>query len=124
MEQTLKVTNSWCILTDDPGGVHEWQRVEGLMAQPDGRVPIPLPRASQLEPRDLTPAPSTSRSYTADVQDKWRTLATVSFGTFLVAMDMGLVNFALPTFSRVFDAPPDTVLWATLAGSLAGTGLT
>src|SRR3712207_5918289 len=42
----------------------------------------------------------------------------------MATMDMSIVNIALPTLSEVFNASPDTVLWATLTGSLVATGLT
>ena len=58
------------------------------------------------------------------MQYKWRALSAVSFGTFMATMDMSIVNIALPTLSRVFNASPDTVIWATLTGSLVATGLT
>jgi EmrB/QacA subfamily drug resistance transporter len=42
----------------------------------------------------------------------------------MATMDFSIVNVALPTLAREFDASPDTVLWATLTGSLVATGLT
>ena len=55
---------------------------------------------------------------------KWRALTAIAFGTYMATMDFSIVNVALPTLAREFDASPDTVLWATLAGSLTATGLT
>lgn len=56
--------------------------------------------------------------------EKWRTLIAVCFGTYMATMDFSIVNIALPTLSRVFDSPPNTVVWATLTSSLVVTGLT
>src|SRR5688572_6318641 len=55
---------------------------------------------------------------------KWRALLAVAFGTYMATMDFSIVNVALPTLSREFDQPADVVVWATLASSLAVTGLT
>ena len=58
------------------------------------------------------------------MQQKWLTLAAIAFGTFMATMDFSIVNVALPALARTFDAAPDTVVWATLSGSLTATGLT
>ena len=42
----------------------------------------------------------------------------------MATMDFSIVNIALPTLSKDFDAPPDTVVWASLTSSLVVTGLT
>ena len=55
---------------------------------------------------------------------KWQALIAVCFGTYMATMDISIVNVALPTLSREFNRPPDTVVWATLASSLVVTGLT
>lgn len=55
---------------------------------------------------------------------KWQCLVAVCFGTFMATMDFSIVNVALPTLSEEFDAPPNTVVWATLISSLVVTGLT
>jgi EmrB/QacA subfamily drug resistance transporter len=55
---------------------------------------------------------------------KWRALLAVCFGTYMATMDVSIVHVALPTLSREFHEPADTVVWATLASSLAVTGLT
>ncbi|MBK7127716.1 MAG: MFS transporter [Dehalococcoidia bacterium] len=55
---------------------------------------------------------------------KWRCLIAVCFGTFMATMDFSIVNVALPTLSREFDKPPDTVVWVALASSLMVTGIT
>ena len=68
--------------------------------------------------------PSRVGWYGAGVQDKWKTLAAIAFGTYMATMDFSIVNVALPTLAREFDVSPDTVVWATLTGSLAATGLT
>ena len=58
------------------------------------------------------------------MDDKWRCLIAVCFGTFMATMDFSIVNVALPTLSREFDKSPDVVVWATLASSLMVTGIT
>lgn len=58
------------------------------------------------------------------MQDKWRILVAIAFGTYVATMDFSIVNIALPTLSREFDASPDTVIWATLIFSLTATSLT
>jgi EmrB/QacA subfamily drug resistance transporter len=58
------------------------------------------------------------------MQDKWRILVAIAFGTYIATMDFSIVNIALPTLSREFDASPDTVIWATLIFSLTATSLT
>lgn len=55
---------------------------------------------------------------------KWRCLIAVCFGTFMATMDFSIVNVALPTLSREFDKPPDTVVWVSLSSSLMVTGIT
>lgn len=55
---------------------------------------------------------------------KWQVLIAIAFGTYVATMDFSIVNIALPTLSREFDASPDTVIWATLAFSLSATSLT
>lgn len=55
---------------------------------------------------------------------KWQALIAVCFGTYMATMDFSIVNVALPTLSREFNRPPDTVVWATLVSSLVVTGLT
>jgi len=55
---------------------------------------------------------------------KWQCLVAVCFGTFMATMDFSIVNVALPTLSKEFDSPPNTVVWATLISSLVVTGLT
>jgi len=55
---------------------------------------------------------------------KWRCLIAVCFGSYMATMDFSMVNVALPTLSREFDQPPDTVVWAALTSSLVVTGLT
>jgi EmrB/QacA subfamily drug resistance transporter len=55
---------------------------------------------------------------------KWRVLVAIAFGTYVATMDFSIVNIALPTLSREFNASPDTVIWATLAFSLSATSLT
>src|SRR5688572_10177020 len=42
----------------------------------------------------------------------------------MATMDFSIVNIALPTLGREFDAPPDTVVWASLTSSIVVTGLT
>ena len=58
------------------------------------------------------------------MQTKWRVLVAIAFGTYVATMDFSIVNIALPTLSREFDASPDTVIWATLVFSLTATSLT
>jgi EmrB/QacA subfamily drug resistance transporter len=58
------------------------------------------------------------------VDYRWRVLLAVGFGTYMATMDFSIVNIALPTLSREFDRPPDTVVWASLTSSLVVTGLT
>ncbi|MGD9890653.1 MAG: MFS transporter [Dehalococcoidia bacterium] len=58
------------------------------------------------------------------MQTKWRVLVAIAFGTYVATMDFSIVNIALPTLSREFDASPDTVIWATLIFSLTATSLT
>src|SRR5215207_210569 len=58
------------------------------------------------------------------MDQKWKTLLPVAFGTFMATMDFSIVNVALPTLAGEFAAPADTVLWVTLIGSLTATGLT
>lgn len=55
---------------------------------------------------------------------KWRCLIAVCFGTFMATMDFSIVNVALPTLSREFERPAETVVWATLTSSLVVTGVT
>ncbi len=58
------------------------------------------------------------------MQYKWQALTAVAFGTFMATMDFSIVNVALPELARRFNTTPDTVIWATLIGSLTATGLT
>src|SRR5919106_4458053 len=58
------------------------------------------------------------------MQEKWRIFVAIAFGTYVATMDFSIVNIALPTLSREFDASPHTVIWATLIFSLTATSLT
>ena len=55
---------------------------------------------------------------------KWRVMIAVGLATYMATMDSSIVTIALPTFSRVFHASPNTVLWLSLGVMLTTTGLT
>lgn len=55
---------------------------------------------------------------------KWSAFLVVSIGTLLGTIDHSGINVALPTFARIFEALPETVLWVMLAHGLVYTGFT
>jgi EmrB/QacA subfamily drug resistance transporter len=58
-----------------------------------------------------------------DYNRKWLVLASVGMGIFLGTIDSSIVNVALPTMSRYFDASFATVQWVVLAYLLTMTTL-
>jgi EmrB/QacA subfamily drug resistance transporter len=58
-----------------------------------------------------------------DFSRKWYVMAAVAMGTFLATIDGSIVNIALPTLTRAFDAQFATVQWVVLAYLLTVTTL-
>lgn len=54
---------------------------------------------------------------------RWVALALVCTGVFLSTLDVSIVNIALPTLAREFDASPDEVIWVALVYVIINTGL-
>ena len=54
---------------------------------------------------------------------RWVALALVSVGVFLATLDTSIVNIALPTLAREFDAAADQVVWVSLIFILVSTGI-
>ena len=54
---------------------------------------------------------------------KWKVLAVVGAGVFMVTLDSGIVNVALPVLTREFNAPLVLAQWVVLGYVLCITGL-
>ena len=54
---------------------------------------------------------------------RWRVFPPIALGVIMATLDASVVNIALPTLQRAFDAPLSTVEWVALAYSLTLTGL-
>lgn len=57
-------------------------------------------------------------------ENKWRVAASVSLGVFLGTIDGSIVNIALPTLQKEFNAPLSSVQWIVLAYLLTIASLT
>lgn len=64
------------------------------------------------------------RRYTVTIRQKWLCLLCVSLGTFIAYLDSSIVNIALPTLARYFQANIAEVEWIVTAYLLMITGLT
>src|SRR5579863_9543498 len=60
-------------------------------------------------PQDKISADLSPSTNNGDSNYKWKVLASVIFGTFMVILDSTAVNVAIPTFQRVFGASVDQV---------------
>ncbi|WP_297008416.1 MFS transporter [uncultured Corynebacterium sp.] len=54
---------------------------------------------------------------------RWLILASLSFLQFLIAVDVTVVNVALPDIGRHFDADPGQLTWVVVGYTVAGGGL-
>ena len=57
------------------------------------------------------------------VRNKWLVLFVVSFGTFMITLDGGIIGISYPALVSSFGSDPSTVLWVIVAYSLTSTGL-
>ncbi|MCS6805246.1 MAG: MFS transporter [Acidobacteriota bacterium] len=62
--------------------------------------------------------------YAGTIRQKWLCLLCVSLGTFIAYLDSSIVNIALPTLARYFQANIPDVEWVVTAYLLMITGLT
>ncbi len=58
-----------------------------------------------------------------DPSYKWKVLGVVGSGVYMVTLDAGIVNVALPVLTREFNAPLTDIQWVILAYVLCITGL-
>ena len=63
----------------------------------------------------MSSSPSPSSDGAIDYSRKWYVMAAVSMGIFLATIDGSIVNIALPTLVKEFDAPFSVVQWVVLA---------
>lgn len=84
----------------------------------------PAPESLYFPARNSTAWRGNAPGRGVEMDYKWRCLIAVCFGSYMATMDFSMVNVALPTLSKEFDQPPDTVVWAALTSSLVVTGLT
>lgn len=77
--------------------------------------------AAQQPERAAAPPPG----YQATQRERnpWAVFAVVAAGTFMATLDSSIVNVALPTLSRTFQAPVTAVDWVSLAYLLTLTAL-
>jgi EmrB/QacA subfamily drug resistance transporter len=54
---------------------------------------------------------------------RWRVFPALALGTLMAVLDISVVNIALPTLSRTFDAPLTSIEWVVLAYVLTISGL-
>ncbi|MBU6289997.1 MAG: MFS transporter, partial [Chloroflexi bacterium] len=59
----------------------------------------------------------------ADPSYKWKAMIVAGSGIFMVTLDGGIVNVALPALAREFDATLTLTQWVVLGYVLAVTGL-
>src|SRR5262249_54758191 len=85
----------------------------GSPAGPPARVAVPVPPGPPASPG----AADDGGSY------KWRVLAVVGAGVFMVTLDSGIVNVALPVLTQEFNAPLVLAQWVVLGYVLCITGL-
>ncbi len=60
---------------------------------------------------------------TRGIPYKWLALLTVSIGTFMVTLDLSIVNISFPRLTQVFETEPSVVLWVSVAYLLASVSL-
>lgn len=56
-------------------------------------------------------------------KNKWLVFIAVATGVFLATIDSSIVNIALPTLTKYFNAPFSTVEWVVLAYLITATSL-
>ena len=60
---------------------------------------------------------------TRGIPYKWLALLIVSIGTFMVTLDLSIVNISFPRLTQVFETEPSVVLWVSVAYLLASVSL-
>ena len=64
--------------------------------------------------------PGGNRSY---LDSRWTALATISIGTLMATLDMGMTGVSLPAVSESLGADTSTVLWVVVAYWVTSVGL-
>ncbi|MBI4303576.1 MAG: MFS transporter, partial [Chloroflexi bacterium] len=54
---------------------------------------------------------------------KWAAVLAISFGSFNLGMDLGVIGISLPKLAEVFNVGPGTALWVSLVQPLLSSGL-
>lgn len=75
------------------------------------------------EPAGKGEGPLVQGESLAGIPYRWVALALVSVGVFLGTLDSSIVNIALPTLAREFDATTAEVIWVPLIFIVVSTGL-
>lgn len=76
-----------------------------------------------LQPDKLTASYATTPESVNTLRHQWWLLLAVGLGTFLFALDIHIVNLALPTLAQDFDSQFSTVEWVPLSYSLTLSSL-
>ena len=84
-----------------------------------GTAPTP---AAPVAPSPAGPAHGAA-SPAGETWPRWRVFPPIALGVVMATLDASVVNIALPTLQRAFDARLSTVEWVALAYSLTLTGL-
>src|SRR5262249_22901978 len=85
----------------------------------DHEDPAPVVSGDAPGPAAVPDAPAAA----GESWPRWRVFPPIALGVIMATLDASVVNIALPTLQRAFDARLSTVEWVALAYSLTLTGL-